>query len=37
MKDVEKDVEGRDMCQRMKNRIEVPAGKLNLSEIPDKP
>jgi len=26
-----------DICQRMKNRIEVPAGKLKLSEIPEKP
>ena len=26
-----------DICQRMKNRTEVPAGKLKLSEIPEKP
>jgi len=25
-----------DMCQRMKNRIEVPAEKLKLSEVPEK-
>ena len=25
------------MCQRMKNRTEVPVGKLKLSEIPEKP
>ena len=29
--------EGCDMCQRMKNRMEVPAGKLKLSEVPEKP
>jgi len=26
-----------DMCQRMNNRTEIPAGKLKLSEIPEKP
>ena len=30
-------VEGCNMCQRMKNKTEVPAGKLKLSEVPDKP
>jgi len=25
------------MCQRMKNRTEIPAEKLKLSEIPKKP
>ena len=25
------------MCQRMKNRMEEPAGKLKLSEVPKKP
>jgi len=24
------------MCQRIKNRMEVPAGKLKLSEVPEK-
>jgi len=37
MKDVEQYVEGCDMCQRMKNRMEVSAGKLKLSEVPEKP
>ena len=35
-KDVRKYVEGCNMCQRMKNRMEVPAGKLKLSEVPEK-
>ena len=30
-------MEGCDQCQRMKNKIEVPAGKLKLSEVPEKP
>ena len=29
-------VEGCDLCQRMKNRTEEPAGKLKLSEVPQK-
>ena len=29
-------VEGYDMCQRMKNRMETPAGKLKLSEVLEK-
>ena len=29
-------MEGCDECQRMKNRIEEPAGKLKLSEMPEK-
>ena len=29
-------VEGCDLCQRMKNRMEEPAGKLKLSEVPKK-
>jgi len=29
-------VEGCDLCQRMKNRAEEPAGKLKLSEVPEK-
>jgi len=32
-KDIGRYVKGYDMCQRMKNRIEVPAGKLKLSEM----
>ena len=30
-------VEECDLCQRMKNRIEKLAGKLKLSEVPEKP
>ena len=30
-------MEGRDLCQRMKNRMEELAGKLKLSEVPKKP
>jgi len=37
VRDVGRYVEGYDMCQRMKNRIEEVAGKLKLSEIPEKP
>jgi len=37
IKNVERYVEGFDMYQRMKNRIERPAGKLNLSKVPEKP
>ena len=33
MRDVGKYVEGYNICQRMKNRIEVPAGKIKLSEV----
>jgi len=36
-RDVGKYVEGCDSCQRMKNRMEEPAGKLKLSEVPKKP
>jgi len=32
-KDVEKYVEGYDICQRMKNRMEVSMGKLKLSKV----
>ena len=35
-RDVGKYVEEYDLCQRMKNRIEEPAGKLKLSEVPQK-
>jgi len=37
IKNVERYIEGFDMCQRMKNRIERPARKLNLSKVPEKP
>jgi len=30
-------MEGCDMCQRMKNRMEEVAGNLKLSEVPEKP
>jgi len=36
-RDVGKYVEECDLCQRMKNRAEEPAGKLKLSEVPEKP
>jgi len=36
-RDVGRYVEGYDMCQRMKNRMEVMIGKLKLSEVPEKP
>jgi len=35
-RDVEKYVEGCNLCQKMKNRTEEPAGKLKLSEVPQK-
>ena len=35
-KDIEKYMEGYNMYQRMKNKTEILAGKLNLSEIPEK-
>ena len=35
-KDIGKYIDGCDMCQRMKNRMEVLAEKLKLSEIPEK-
>jgi len=35
-RDVGKYVEGCDLCQRMKNRTEEPAGKLRLSKVPQK-
>jgi len=37
MRDMGKYVEGCDLCQRMKNRMEELAGKLKLSEVPEKP
>jgi len=36
-RDVGKYVERCDLCQRMKNKTEEPAGKLKLSEVPKKP
>ena len=36
-RDIGKYVEGCDLCQRMKNRMEEPAEKLKLSEVPKKP
>jgi len=36
-RDVGRYVEGCNMCQRMKNRTEEVAGKLQLSEVPKKP
>jgi len=35
-RDIGKYVEGCDLCQRMKNRMEEPAVKLKLSEVPQK-
>jgi len=35
-KDVGRYVEGCDLCQRIKNRTEKVAGKLKLSEVPEK-
>ena len=37
MRDVGKYVNDYDLCQRMKNKTEVSAGKLKLSEVPEKP
>ena len=37
IRDVGKYVEGCDLCQRMKNRMEELAEKLKLSEVPKKP
>ena len=37
MRDVEKYVEGCNLCQRIKNKTEKVAGKLKLSEVPEKP
>jgi len=36
-KEVAKYVEGCDLCQRHKNRVEAPAGKLMPNSIPEKP
>ena len=37
IRDIERYVEGCDICQRMKNRTEEVAGKLKLSKVPKKP
>ena len=37
MKEVKQYVEGCDQCQRMKNRAEMPVGKLRPNKIPEKP
>ena len=36
-KEVKRYVEGCDQCQRMKNRAEMPAGKLRPNQIPERP
>jgi len=36
IRDIGRYIEGCDMCQRMKNRIEEVAGKLKLSKVPEK-
>jgi len=36
MKDVERYIDGCNLCQRIKNRIEVPAGKLIVNKIPER-
>ena len=36
-RDVERYMEGCNLCQRMKNRMEELAGKLKLSEVLEKP
>ena len=36
IRDIERYVEGCDLCQRMKNRLEELAGKLKLSKVPKK-
>ena len=35
-RDVEQYVEGYDICQRMKNKTEIPVEKLKLSKVPEK-
>jgi len=35
-RDMRKYVKGCNMCQRIKNRMEVPAGKLKLSKVLEK-
>ena len=36
-KEVKRYVEGCDQCQRMKNRAEMPAGKLKPNQVPERP
>jgi len=36
MRDMERYMEGCNLCQRMKNRTEEPVGKLKLSKVPEK-
>jgi len=36
MKEVKRYMEGCDQCQRMKNRVEMPVGKLKPNQIPEK-
>jgi len=36
-KEVKRYVEGCDQCQRMKNRAEMPVGKLKLNQVPERP
>ena len=36
-KEVKQYVERSDQCQRMKNRVEILAGRLRPNEIPEKP
>ena len=35
-KEVKQYIEGCDQCQRMKNKTEMPAGKLRPSQIPER-
>jgi len=37
MRNIGRYVEGCDLCQKMKNRMEEVVGKLKLSEVPKKP
>ena len=36
-KEIKRYVEGCDQCQRMKNRAEIPAGKLRPNQVPERP
>ena len=36
-RNVGRHIDGCDMCQRIKNQIEILVGKLKLSKIPEKP
>jgi len=37
IRDIGRYVEGYDICQRMKNKMEILAEKLRLSKVPEKP